>query len=350
MSKEREKWIDYTKVFACILVVIGHLLQGLNKAGIKWNNTFYDYIDTFIYLFHMPLFMCLSGYLYKKTASIKNWKDYVKFTLKKLINLGIPYIFFYILYLTINLVFSNEVNTVIGKTEFMNILTQPIAPYWFLYILIYIFIIIPLIEKLLKNKTKIVLMVTALIYIYNIIIPIKIYIINMIAQYMLYFYLGVFIFENGIKKVSIKKIAINVLIYIALSIWYFYFVIINNSINNSIIIGIFKTFMAFYGIMVCLNIFRYADLSKNKFWNTVSKYTFHIYLLHTFFTAAVRILLQKISIDNFYIHFMLGVTLGIIGPIIIGLILNKTKYGNIILFPIKTIKEIKKDENSNDRT
>ena len=71
MQKTREVWIDYTKMFACILVVLGHLLQGLNKANIEWNENLYSYINTFIYIFHMPLFMCLSGYLYKKYTKIK---------------------------------------------------------------------------------------------------------------------------------------------------------------------------------------------------------------------------------------------------------------------------------------
>ena len=42
MTRDRELWIDYTKMFACILVVIGHLLQGLNKANIQWNENLYS--------------------------------------------------------------------------------------------------------------------------------------------------------------------------------------------------------------------------------------------------------------------------------------------------------------------
>ena len=354
MSKEREKWIDYTKVFACILVVIGHLLQGLNKSGIEWNNTLYEYLDKFIYLFHMPLFMCLSGYLYKKTTDIKTYKDYGKFAYKKLLNLGIPYVFFYILYLCINLIFSNDVNTAMGKNEFLNILTKPIAPYWFLYILLIIFLIIPLIEKLLKKNTKLVFILTLAINIYNIIFPIQIYVLNMLAQYMFYFYLGSIIQQrvqqkstkNINSKISLKLIIVNMLIYIGLLIVYFNIKFGNNYVIELLI----KLLMAIYGIIICLYIFRTVDLSKSKYWESISKYTFQIYLMHTIFTAATRILLLKLSITNFYIHFVLGLTIGIIGPIIIGIILNKIKYGNIILFPVKTIKEIRKNENCNDRT
>ena len=33
-NKERILWIDYVKVFACILVVLGHLIQSLQKSNI----------------------------------------------------------------------------------------------------------------------------------------------------------------------------------------------------------------------------------------------------------------------------------------------------------------------------
>lgn len=48
-NKERIYWIDWVKVFAIILVVWGHVSP-------FWGNQ--------IYLFHMPLFFMVSGYLY----------------------------------------------------------------------------------------------------------------------------------------------------------------------------------------------------------------------------------------------------------------------------------------------
>lgn len=50
--KERETYIDIAKGIGIILVVIGHL-HGINHI-----------IHDFFYLFHMPLFFIISGYLY----------------------------------------------------------------------------------------------------------------------------------------------------------------------------------------------------------------------------------------------------------------------------------------------
>ena len=31
-TKDREKWVDYVKVIACVLVVLGHFFQSMVKA------------------------------------------------------------------------------------------------------------------------------------------------------------------------------------------------------------------------------------------------------------------------------------------------------------------------------
>ena len=85
-EKNRIEWIDYTKAFACFLVVLGHLLQSLMKAGIDNNVDVTIVINSVIYLFHMPLFMCLSGYLYSLKDNKFTTKEYFKFIGKKAVN------------------------------------------------------------------------------------------------------------------------------------------------------------------------------------------------------------------------------------------------------------------------
>ena len=73
----REMWIDYIKVFACILVVLGHFFQSMVKASILSDNGLYQWFDTTVYYFHVPLFFICSGYLYQKYSHVDNfnlWK------------------------------------------------------------------------------------------------------------------------------------------------------------------------------------------------------------------------------------------------------------------------------------
>lgn len=54
--KERILWLDNLKGVLIFLVVLGHCLQFTSQ------NPDSDLLFNFIYLFHMPLFMFLSGY------------------------------------------------------------------------------------------------------------------------------------------------------------------------------------------------------------------------------------------------------------------------------------------------
>ena len=116
-SKRRIEWVDYLKAFACFLVVLGHLLQSLQKINIDPYTDTTTFINWFIYLFHMPLFLCMSGYLYCKTKKEFSWEYYKKFEVKKILNLLIPYLTFYLIYLGVNILVSSRVNTTKGRED-----------------------------------------------------------------------------------------------------------------------------------------------------------------------------------------------------------------------------------------
>lgn len=342
MERQREYWVDYTKVFACILVVLGHLLQGLNRANIQWNNNLYVYINAFIYIFHMPLFMCLSGYLYKKYTKIKDWKEYFIFVKKKFINLGIPYVVFYISYVLMNMLFSSSVNSQKGIQDILNILTDPMPPFWFLYALFFIFLVIPILEKIFKDNKNVIILTLFLAHIINVYIQTGIYAIDIVAEYAIYFYFGAYLSDKLKSSFKSKNVTILLIGFVILSLLYCY-ITLNNIITNNITILI-KLILAIIGIIVNIQLFKNISkyIEKNNLFYLLSKYTFPIYLMHTFFSAGIRIVLLKLNIDNFYIQFILGFGLGIVGPILVAKILEKIKYGNIILYPLKTIKELKK--------
>ena len=59
----RNQCVDGLKGFAILLVVLGHCVQyGLGEVNFNNENYFEYPIFKFIYSFHMPLFMLVSGY------------------------------------------------------------------------------------------------------------------------------------------------------------------------------------------------------------------------------------------------------------------------------------------------
>jgi len=80
MSQKRLTWVDVTKGFLMILVVIGHYPGELDFPFIKY-----------IYWFHMPAFFLLSGIFFKEIKDDQNTKMTIK---KRFMQLMVPYLFF----------------------------------------------------------------------------------------------------------------------------------------------------------------------------------------------------------------------------------------------------------------
>ena len=343
-NKKRIVWIDYLKVFACILVVIGHLIQSLQKSSIDNYDNITSFINWFIYLFHMPLFFAVSGYLYEMNKKQFSWKQYKNFVIKKIINLGVPYIVFYLLYVIINIIFASSVNTPKGIEEIIGIINNPMPPYWFLYALLSIFIFIPLLGKALKENKKVIFIVLIALKIISIFINTKIYLIDSFFENAIYFYLGCIIKDTIItlKNKNIKSILRNVILaimYILVAIIYY---IYYNTISYYME-ALINIVFALIGTLICINIFR--NIEKCKIFDYLKDYTFQIYLLHTIFAAGFRIILFKIGINNYWIHFIIGFFASIEIPIIIAKICKKTKYFNFFFYPLKTIEKIKEKNN-----
>lgn len=70
---EREKWLDYVRAFACILVVLGH-----EEESIFSKNIIISYLLKTIYHFHVYVFFFFSGYLFQKSFSGFFEKDILK--------------------------------------------------------------------------------------------------------------------------------------------------------------------------------------------------------------------------------------------------------------------------------
>ncbi len=81
--RTREKWVDDVKVIACILVVLGHFFQSMTKSNILPENGLYQWFNTTIYYFHVPLFFICSGYLYQKYSKVNSVGSWCKNVAKK---------------------------------------------------------------------------------------------------------------------------------------------------------------------------------------------------------------------------------------------------------------------------
>lgn len=139
MEKTRDSFIDQLKGLACFLVVFGHVIMGIRKTGIPTPKSM-AFVEEYIWTFHVPLFMFLSGYVYRLTGGWEAKGTRKKFLLHKLLNLGIPYFVFSSIYILINSVTSG-VNHSSSISDILMLWRTPVAQYWFLYALFILFVI-----------------------------------------------------------------------------------------------------------------------------------------------------------------------------------------------------------------
>lgn len=74
MSGTRQVWIDAWKGHLIFLVVLGHMAGGLSHGCTGSAQTMLEFVYKLIYIFHMPAFFFLAGYVGSKAGFIKKVK------------------------------------------------------------------------------------------------------------------------------------------------------------------------------------------------------------------------------------------------------------------------------------
>lgn len=100
--KDRVYWIDYLKAFAIFLVVLGH--SGLDDDG---------WLKSWIYGFHMPLFVFVSGFFAHKP------KSFSTAFMKDTKSLCIPYLFFSLFLIPFFAIVNHLTGTIHRDTNFI---------------------------------------------------------------------------------------------------------------------------------------------------------------------------------------------------------------------------------------
>ena len=327
-ARTREKWVDDVKVIACILVVLGHFFQSMTKANILPESDLYEWFNTTIYYFHVPLFFICSGYLYQKYSQVNSVGSWCKNVMKKALALGVPYVTFTTATWVLKKVFSSSVNDQIGglgDTLFLH----PTAPYWYLYALLFIFFITPTFSN---AKAAAVGLIVALVA--NVLILMgggySVYAVSAVLSNEIWFVLGmsICVFNVQIRGKKLQGTVFGLL-----------FFLLSVAVYMADIQNLVLSFEL--GLVACAAVILLIagyERKSGKVMGFLAKYTMPIFLLHTLFAAPLRSVLLKIGITNAEVHVVLGLGISFAGPIIAAWIMKKTKWLEFFLYPNKIIK------------
>lgn len=326
---ERNVLVDRLKGYACFLVLFGHVIRGIRTANISMPQIFLG-VELFIWSFHVALFLFLSGVVYKLTGEWKNQKTRWGFILHKLMNLGIPYVVFSSIYILINSLVG-QVNTQSSVTDILYIWKTPVAQYWFLYALFFLFCIWAILSGILKNWQ-----ITAIVLVIGYGVPLlggSLACFDIVFYSALAFGIGTFVNFGSLTKPNTAIKCAVILLHLAAGTALILLDKIEAPLFKELILllGIYASILFISMLQGCKPIARFLDF--------INKYSFQIYLLHTIFTAGIRIVLLRIGIAQWWVHVPVGTVCGIVFSVLAAIIAKKIWFLNFLFFPTKAFRK-----------
>lgn len=331
--KKRIRTFDIAKGIAIILVVFGHALQGIRDSqGISPTSAYSSifYICSIIYTFHMPLFFFVSGIF------VTSWsrRRFSVALMQKVKTLVIPYFIWTVITGSFMQLASRYTNNGLG---FKNILMSwwvPFSEYWFLYVLFFTFLIYYLFLNFFNNGLNILLVTSIVLYFLIPVTP-KLWIINFIEQYLVFFVLGSFLSKSILSAhqvlFSTKNLYISITLFVVLTVgWIYLFATQEHSVGTNY----YKLIMAFSGIWMTLSVSNEIDSKLVKcaiFFNKTGKDSMAIYVMHLLPLAGSRIVVIKMMhLTNLWVIVILITLISLAACYIVNWIISKLKLGQFL--------------------
>lgn len=283
---KRDLGLDALKAILIILVVFGHAIEYLKLDGI------FTKIQGVIYVFHMPVFIFISGYFSKKFEDAES---------KNIKNVLIPFFIFNTAYIILD-----EKTRIDGKTaEYLNIF-MPVYAYWYLFSL---FIWKVLIKYVTKFKFSIVLIFLISLYIGIVNEANRFLSVSRTLAFFPYFMLGYYTSRVHIEK--IRKLNKKLTVPIILILMGITYILSDNIID----VELFKNAQSYHSLKVgnlkgmeirtfqfCVSILMTVCLinlvpQKNNYLSNIGQKTITVYLLSSFIQKFMCIYIERNNID-----------------------------------------------------
>lgn len=290
MASQRKNYIDYLRVFACFSVILIHIFTTARTDFP--NHTINEEIISKIIInvlhFAVPIFFMITGYLFLSKDKTYNLKDFFKkYTLKYIIAILTFGYGFAIIEEIFNKNFSATMpfvalaNTIQGKTW---------AHMWYLYSLIGVMLLLPLLKTLLDSNKKYLKYILYILLISSVLLPLTNNLFNfkigidfiMISPYLAYAIIGYYLGNS--EKNDYLFIYLFIAFICVLVISFSQVVPLvseNNNLGRIIVFGNYDSPFIMLLAICIFKVFMYFKTS-NKFVMLISNYSYGIYLIHMF--------------------------------------------------------------------
>lgn len=296
-APSRHLYIDTLRGLACILLVSFHVV-GIPDAGLRLpeNHALVRINDGLAYL-RMPLFSFISGYVY----AMRPWRcDATGFLRGKTRRLLLPLLTMGTLFALVQS-FTPGTNGAIGNWWLLHI--EPVGHFWFLQALFIIFVVLVGLERsgLLASPGRFGLVFFASLLLFAF-ADLPHYFAASGVVYLLPFFLGgLACYRFSIGSFTVRWLAVALLVNAAVWLWAG-----PNHTASAALAGLTVGLAAAFLLL--------RSGWQNQWLALIGGYSFAIYLMHVFFTAASRLFFSSLGLADPYALLIFGTVAGVIGP------------------------------------
>ncbi len=306
----RLAWVDYARGIGIFLVVVGHTLRGLLNSGLMEPSAVAQFVDDWIYSFHMPLFFFVSGLFAERSAA----KGPTQFVSDKLRTIAYPYVVWAVLQTSIQAALSGHTNNPTRWQDVAVIWYVPPMQFWFLYALFVCFLLFLALRQLGVGSWGLVAASAALAVIQAQVGLGPWGVLYQVGSFLPYFALGAashvavgnVLAQSGSGAKAFAAAGGYALLVLA---------VLSDHTHY-----LHHMPVALLSIAATL---AFADLlSRRRIFGWVGGWgraSLPIFLAHTLSSAGFRIALQRLAhVNDPAVHFVGGVAAGVYGPVLLG--------------------------------
>jgi surface polysaccharide O-acyltransferase-like enzyme len=310
--------IETLRGLACLLLVLYHVIGADASLGLRVEDGPVRWLNDGLAYLRMPLFTFLSGLVYGLRPFAGNSRAFLVGKVRRLL---IPMLFVGTLFAVLQALIPGT-NSAVGPWYLLHI--RPVAHFWFLESLFWVFLVIWLLER------------------WNLIREVKGYLLALTLACALYltvrgwFMLGIegaiylmpyFLFGLAFSRFPLKPYLTSAWVRWGLLMLAAVAVIsmgmpVSNPDRRTVA-------MLAVGMSLCMLSLSLVRVVPGL--AAIGRHSYAIYLFHVFFTAAVRIALNLAHIKLLPIDILLGLAIGLAGPIVLDRIASRFKWPALLL-------------------
>lgn len=314
-NKNRNPEIETLRGFACILLVAYHVIGATPSIGLKISDGFLREMNDDLAYIRMPLFTFLSGFVYALRPYAGDWRVYVK---GKATRLLVPMLFVGTLFALLQ-AFVPGVNSPVTNWHLLHIV--PVGHFWFLEALMWIFLLmIPLEATGSLSRSRGVLLVMLIASLISLSGASFRYLgVDGAIYLMPFFLLGLYLSRFGYS--TPRPIGVFLICIVAALVFF---------MNTDAEVLRRSLFALSVGALACIGLLATRVTCRSV--AAIGCYSYSIYLHHVFFTAASRIVLYRMGVNDVWLLLFFGVLFGVSGPLVLEALLGRYRLARTLLF------------------